>query len=425
MSKIVLGVTSGIAAYKMLDLVAILKKANHGITVLMTRSARKIVSPADIKELTGENVFIELFPPNFSKSKILKNRKIDHVEIAKFADIFVVAPATANSIAKMANGIADDFITTTLLATQAPTLICPSMNDLMWYHPATQKNLQIIRSFGYEILEPESGALACGTDGIGRLPKVSVISAKIEEILARKKMLAGKKVLVTGGGTLEPIDEARVITNRSSGLMGKALAESAYRFGSEVTFLHAKNATTSHLPIEQVSFVTSKELTDFLTFRLSDFNIVFHSAAVSDFIVSKVDGKIKSDNPHDLHLETTGKIINEIKKINPKITLVGFKAISFSSYEKVKGSHPEPVEGSKKDKNWIPDQVRNDSLKLFKDAGADFVVVNDISRKDIGFESTDNEVYLVSKDEKIVKIEKAPKSKIASEIIKTIYTIGV
>ncbi len=401
MSHIVIGISSGIAAYKTVDLIKLLKKDGHSIYVMMTKKAMYIVSPGKIEEITGYPVFMNLFEDRFSYEEILKRKKVDHIEVAKKADIFVIAPATANTLAKVAHGIADDFISTSILATTAPVLICPSMNDNMWHHPATQNNLKILGSYGYEIMDPESGALACGTDGIGRLPQIKDIKKQIESILSRKKLLAGKRVVVTGGGTIESIDDVRVITNRSSGKMGKALAEMAYRYGADVTYFHAHTAETSHLPFQQRSFTTSGDLKKLLDTELQKTDIVFHSAAVSDFTVEKHEGKLPSETNHDLHLKSTEKIINNIKKINPKIILIGFKAIH----------------GSKQD------QIISASQKLIDNASVDYVVVNDISQTDIGFDTEDNEVYILSIDKKVKKVEKASKHKIAEEIIKTIFSL--
>lgn len=394
MSQIVVGISSGIAAYKTIGLIKLLKKDGHRIYVVMTKKSVNIISPDKIKKITGSNVYIDLFDKNFSYKQILQNKNIDHIEIARKADLYVVVPTTANVIAKLAAGIADDFMTTSLLATTAPVLICPSMNDKMWYHPATQRNLKTIQSFGYEILEPESGELACGTNAIGRLPDLKIIKKQIENILLRKKVLNGKRVLVTGGGTIEPIDSVRVITNRSSGKMGKALAEIAYRYGAKTTFFHAKNSIISHLPIEHIPFSTTDELNNLLNNKLNTFDIVFHAAAVSDFIVEKIKGKISSNGKHNLSLKPNIKIINNIKKINPNILLVAFKAIYGSSKK----------------------QIISESQKLITNAHADYIIVNDISRPDIGFETEENEIYIISKDKKVKKVDKTHKQKIAEKI---------
>jgi len=416
MSHIVIGISSGIAAFKSLNLIKLLKKDGHNIYVMMTKKATHIVSPGKIEEITGYPVFMNLFEDSFSYEQILKRKKVDHIEIAKKADIFVVVPATANTIAKFAHGIADEFISTSILATTAPVLICPSMNSNMWHHPATQENLIKLRSYGYEIMNPSSGALACGTEGIGRLPEVANIKKLIESVLSRKKLLHGKKVVVTGGGTIEPIDDVRVITNRSSGKMGKALAEMAYRYGATVTYLHSRNSEMSRLPFDQESFTTSKDLEKLVDNKLKDADIIFHSAAVSDFTVDKQEGKISSEKSHQLHLETNGKIINSIKKMSPKAILIGFKAISFCH------SCTRLLVRQEDRKLDVLKQVQEDSNKLFKNAKADYVIVNDISRNDIGFDSEDNEVFIVSKDKKMKKVEKTSKRNIAERIITEIFS---
>jgi phosphopantothenoylcysteine decarboxylase/phosphopantothenate--cysteine ligase len=370
-----------------------------------------MLSPGKVEELTGNITYMNLFDDAFSYEQILRKRKVDHVELAKKADIFVIAPATANSIAKLASGIADDFMSTTVLATQAPVLVCPSMNNVMWYHPATQKNLNLLASYGYEVLTPEVGKLACGTDGIGRLPEMKVIAKATNEILDRAQLLAGKKVIVTAGGTEESIDDARVITNRSSGKMGLALAEMAYRYGAEVTLIHSQSSVISHLPITQESYTSVTELSSLLKKKLPKTDIVIHAAAVSDFTVKKVEKKLDSSVPHSITLSPTKKIINEIKKINPNVILVGFKAVSSIGHG---GNRPER---SRRTKESITDKTK----KLFDDAGADYVVVNDISRADIGFESDENEVHIMGKEGLIKHIPKAPKREVAREILDAIF----
>ena len=417
MSKktIVIGVSSGIAAFKILDLIKLYKKQGHDVFVMMTKKASFMLSPGKVEELTGNITYMNLFDDAFSYEHILRKRKVDHIELAKKADIVVIAPATANSIAKLAHGIADDFMTTAVLATQAPVLVCPSMNDVMWHHPATQRNLTLLESYGYEVLTPEVGKLACGTDGIGRLPEMNVIAQATYEILERAQLLAGKKVIVTSGGTSEPIDDARVITNRSSGKMGLALAEIAYRYGADVTLIRSQSSMVSHLPIKQILFSTTEQLSSCLTEQLINTDIVIHAAAVSDFTVKKAGEKLSSSIPHSMTLSPTEKIINGIKKINPEITLVGFKATSLSHSR---------VDGNLKIlKQALPAgrQVQDDSKKLFKHACADYVIVNDISRPDIGFESDENEVYILDKKKIMKHIHKASKREVAKEILNTIF----
>ena len=399
MSNIVIGISSGIAAYKISDLIKKLIKSGHYINVIMTKNSVHLISPGKVEELTGNKVFLNLFEENFTPEKILDERKVDHIEVAKNADLFIVAPATANTTAKLAMGIADDFLTTAILATTAPVLICPSMNTNMWNHPATQKNLKQIQSFGYEILFPATGKLACGTHGRGRLPETQEIEQTVEMILSRKKILKGQKVIITSGGTTEPIDDARVITNRSSGKMGKALAEAAYRYGANTTFIRAERSVKSNLPIKQVTFTTSTDLEKILQHEVKNADIIFHAAAVSDFIPNKVDGKINSDKRLEIEFEPTRKIINKIKNINSKCILVAFKAVSTSDESEIK--------------------VKTD--KLFKNSHADYIIVNNISRTDIGFESDENEVQILGNDGKIKFIPINSKEAIAREIVEKIF----
>lgn len=396
MSNIVIGISSGIAAYKIVDLIEILLKKKHTVDVMMTQKASYMISPGKVEEMTGRQVYINLFEDNFSYEQVLKRRKVDHIELAKQADVFVIAPATANIIAKMASGIADDFLTTSLLATHSPVLICPSMNDVMWFHPATQHNLKTLESFGYEVFSPASGSLACGTEGIGRLQEPKDIAREIELILSRTHKLKSKKVLVTGGGTIEPIDDVRVITNRGSGKMGKALAEICYRYGADVTFIHSEQSVTSHLPISSIVFHSTEELAEIIKKEVKDADILFHTAAVSDFSADKFMGKIESSKEINVELKPTPKIINKVKSWNPKTKLIGFKAVTSNN----------------------EDEIKKQAGKLFENADADYVIVNDVSRHDIGFESNENEVYIVTPDKKITKLEKASKIHIAEELLK-------
>lgn len=399
--KIILGISSGIAAFKVIDLIEILKKNRHEIFVVMTEKASNMISPEKLEELTGNSISINLFDENFSYKNILKTRKVDHIEVAKKADLMVIAPATANTIAKIASGIADDFLTTTLLATKAPVLICPSMNSNMFCNPATQHNLKKIRSYGYEILEPDSGELACGTSGVGRLPDPKQIAKYIEDIFKRSKEMKGKKIIITSGGTQESIDDVRIITNNSSGKMGKAIAEDCFLKGAEVTFIRAKKSAETNLPIKQLLFQTSSDLAEILEKEVKNADIVFHAAAVSDFKIKKYNGKISSKNDVQINLEPSQKIINKIKQWNPDVFLVGFKALF----------------------NLDKKEIVKQAKKLIQDAGADLVVVNDISRKDIGFESDKNEVYLVDKNFNIEKIDKASKKEIAKKILEEVIIL--
>ena len=396
--NITICISSGIAAYKIPDLIKILKAKGHDITVIMTESATKMIAIKEVEKASGNKVFSKLFEKNFNYKKILESRKVDHIEVAKKTDLFIIAPATANTVAKLAQGITDDFLTTTILATLSPVLVCPSMNTNMWFHPATKKNIATLISYGYYVMDPESGDLACGTEGLGRLPKVENIAKEAENILKISKRLKGKKIIVTSGGTIEPIDSARVLTNRSTGKMGVALAEECYRHGARVLLVRSESSIGTHLPIKQMTFQTAKDLETILQNEVPSHNTILHAAAVSDFTTKKIEDKLDSVKPISLTLQPTRKIINEIKKWNSKIKLIGFKA----------------VHGIDKDK------IKTVVGKKFKDTDVDYLIVNDISRNDVGFATEDNEVYIFSKKGMIKKIDKTSKKEIAKKIIELI-----
>lgn len=395
--KITIGISSGIAAFKILDLIPLLKKQGHETQVILTHSAQEMISVKEVETLTKNKVWTTLFEKDFNYKEVLKERKVEHIGVATDTDLFVIAPATANTIAKLAHGIADDFLTTTILATVKPILVVPSMNTHMWNHPATQKNVKILQQFGYSVMTPNSGWLACGVQGVGRLPEVAEIASEIDLMTKNASRFKGKKVLITVGGTSEPIDSARVLTNKSTGKMGVALAESYYKQGADVLLVRAENSISTDLPIEQVTFVTAQDLHNILERRSVEFDTIIHAAAVSDYTVEQFDGKIDSAQAVSLELLPTPKILNEIKKWNPHAQLIGFKAVHGIS---------EDLFGSLDEK--------------FTDSQADFFIVNDISRNDIGFSSDENEVYVVSKDKKVTKIDKNSKKEIAKEIINLI-----
>lgn len=437
--NIVLGVSSSIASGKVPDIVRLLKKNGHHVTVMMTKKASYMISPGILEELTGNRVYVALFEDAVSYEDIKKTAHIDHIDVAKKADLVAIVPATAHTIAKMAHGIADDFITTTVLATPAPVLVAPAMNTNMWLHPATQENIRTLRRYGYEIISPASGKLACGTTGLGRLPEPPEIVAAIEEIRARKTSLKGKTVLITAGGTEEPIDQVRTITNRSSGKMGTAIAEMCYRFGAQVIFLHARSCPTLPLPILQHKFSTAHDLLSLMKIHVKDADMVFHAAAVSDFTTTPLEGKIDSSQSLKLLLQPAHKLINDIKKFNPHVILIGFKAIALSPQTKrpqgAKTADPDSpchselvsetfceISNSERE---VDELVRSKSQKLFSDAHADFVVVNDVGRSDIGFGSDENEVWVIDSKGKITHIPKVSKVKVAEELLLRLINTGV
>jgi len=446
--QIVIGVSSGIAGYKVVDLIELLKQKEIVVIVIMTKSAVAMFGSAPFEKASGRKVYVDLFEQNFTYKKVLAERKVDHIDVSSKADLFVIAPATANTIAKMAYGLADDFLTTSLLATTAPVLVCPSMNTNMWNHPATVANRERLRGMGYIVLSPDIGDLACGTWGAGRLPPVEVIADAIDLLLKRTQALSGKRVLVTAGGTQEAIDAVRVITNRSTGKMGAAIADACWQRGAVVTLLCSKTAL-SHIrhswrilpqgtPVTTMQYLstpwrkktedtsevarrdssdgggnkeenrlikvevfeTSAELEQLMISHVKSCDIVIHCAAVSDFVPSQsLDRKIDSNKPLKIILKPAKKLLHHIKKWNPKVLLIGFKAV-YQLTEK---------------------QLIEEGKKKVLASGADYIIVNDVGRPGIGFGVDDNEVYIVGAKGLVNKIDKSPKRIIAAKILDWIF----
>jgi len=318
--KILLGVTGSIAAYKALDLASRLRKKGHQVTAVMTRSACQLVGPASFESLTGNPVALELFPKQ-------KPQQIEHISLAQWADLVLIAPATANFLGKAAHGIADDLLTTVALAATSPILIAPAMNVNMWQAQAVQENLKKLKAFGWKIIEPESGRLACGDTGKGRLASLEAIEKAIEEALYPNQQLAGVPILITAGRTEEDIDPVRTITNRSSGRMGYALAEEAAARGAKVTLITGPADLT--LPdVEKVVKVrTAEQMSQAVKKHLPLNKALIMTAAVADFRPSKTSAqKIKRGSGSlDLKLEPVGDILAQASKNNKKqALLVGF-----------------------------------------------------------------------------------------------------
>lgn len=396
---VVIGITSGIAAYKAIELIQILKSEGITVKAIMTHSATKMLSIKEVEEATGTPVFVDLFEKDFDYKKVLQIREVDHIQVADSADLMVIVPATANSIAKIAHGLADDFLTTTVLAVTAPVLVCPSMNVHMWNNPVVQDNVEKLKKNGYLIVEPVEGMLACGYEGKGRLEDITIIKDEILQQLQLRDSLKGKKIIVTAGGTSERIDDARVITNRSSGKMGIAIAKECYRRGADVLLLRAESTSTVGYGITEETFSTPEDLSLLIEKNVGNYDVIFHAAAVSDFSIEQHIGKLPSTDAHTVTLKPREKIVNKIKEINPNIFLVAFKAES----EKDEGKLVVAAE------------------KKLQEANADAVVVNDISRKDRGFASDTNEVFVVLKKGESVKIPLQLKSEVAKSILNALF----
>ncbi len=398
-NNILIGVTGGIAAYKVIGLIDLLKKEGSNVSVIMTKGATGMISQKDFEKASGNKVYTDLFDKDFNYKKILDKKQVDHIQLADKSDVMVIIPATANIIGKLANGLADDFLTTTALAITSPIILCPSMNVNMWGNPIVQENLAKLKSVGYQVIEPTAGMLACGYEGVGRLENVEIINKEINKLLKKNNSMKGQKVIVTAGGTVEKIDEVRSITNRSSGKMGVAIAEECYLRGTDVLLLRAKNSVRPRYLIKEKIFNTAEELLYLIKVNIKNTDLFFQVAAVSDFKVAKpISGKLSSDRSINLKLTPQIKIIDQIKKLSPKTFLVAFKA-EYDLSEK--------------------DLIKEGQKKL-KESNADAVIANDISRKDRGFECENNEVYIISKNKEVKKIPLTTKREVAKKILNSI-----
>ncbi|HDM32655.1 MAG TPA: bifunctional phosphopantothenoylcysteine decarboxylase/phosphopantothenate--cysteine ligase CoaBC [Deltaproteobacteria bacterium] len=365
--SIVVGVTGGIAAYKSAELVRLLILEGARVQVAMTEHAQRFVGPLTFEALTGTRVITHMFDQD--------GVVMDHISWGQECDVVVIAPATANFVAKMAHGIADDFLSTMVVAATAPILVCPAMNNNMYESPSVQENLRILTGRGVNIVEPAEGALACRASGKGRLPEPTEIVDEIKRVLSPKDM-KGLKILVSAGPTVEPIDPVRFISNRSSGKMGYAIARVAHYRGGEVTLVSGPTALRPPLGVEAIGIKTAEEMKEEILARARTHDVVIMCAAVVDYRPKKAEAhKIKKeDSEFQLELERTPDILMELgekRKGMPRI-VVGFAAETH-------------------------DLMENAEQKLRK-KNLDMIVVNDVSRSDAGFEVDTNQVKILYKD---------------------------
>lgn len=391
--KIVLGVTGGIAAYKSAEVASRLKKAGADVRVVMTRHATEFIAPRTFQEITKNPVAVEMFADvvNFDES---------HISLANFADAFLIAPATANFLAKIAHGIADDLLTTTVLATPAQVIVSPAMNTVMLENPATQDNLKILESRGIKIIEPATGKLACGTVGKGRLPEPAEICAYIEKFFDGDKNLnlRGKKILVTAGGTVEPIDPVRYIGNRSSGKMGYELAAAAKRHGADVILISARDLPV----IDGVNFVKVESAMKMRSAVLSEYDTadaVIMSAAVSDYRVKNVASqKIKKDSDTlTLELVKNPDILKELGHLKKSQVLIGFAAETENLLEYAR--------------------------KKLEEKNLEMIVANDVTAEGAGFSVDTNIASLIYRDGTVENFAKMSKKDLAEKIIERLAKI--
>lgn len=362
--KVTVGVSGGIAAYKAAELVRALQRQALEVHVVMTEAAQQFVQPLTFAALTGHKVIASLWAQNPGESTL--DSAIEHISEAEWADALVVAPATANILAKFAHGIADDFLSTLYLATTAPVVVAPAMNVNMWQHAATQANLETLRSRGVRIVQPGSGYLACGMVGEGRMAEPESILTAVLETLHQRNDLSGETVLVTAGGTREAVDPVRFIGNRSSGKMGYAIAEAARSRGARVVLVTAPTALRPPAGCEVVSVTTADEMRAAVLSRLPEATMVVKAAAVADYRpVAPADQKLKRSGPMTLELVPTEDILAEAARLRKPGTLViGFAA--------------ETENG-----------LQHGRDKLLR-KGVDAIVLNDVSREGMGFDSDQN-----------------------------------
>lgn len=382
--KIVVGVTGGIAAYKACDLVSRLKKRGAQVRVVLTEHACQFVQPLTFETLSGNPAYTDSFDRKY---------EIEHVALAKWADLLLIAPATANCMAKMACGIADDLLSTTCLAVRCPVLIAPAMNSAMWRNPATQANLALLRSRGLRFVGPEAGHLACGDDDVGRMSEPEQIVEAVEAILNPLRDLQGLNVLVTAGPTVERIDPVRYITNRSTGKMGYALAEAARDRGANVTLISGPTKLTAPEGVEFVQIESSAQLCAAVLERGGKADVVVQAAAPADFRPKHVaERKIKKTGESmTLELEATTDIAAELgRRKQPGQILVAFAA----------------------ETNDVMDNARGKLIKK----NADMVVANDVSRSDAGFGVDTNVITLITASD-VRALEKMSKRAAADAIL--------
>jgi phosphopantothenoylcysteine decarboxylase/phosphopantothenate--cysteine ligase len=367
--KVALGVTGGIAAYKAAELVRLLQDKGIRVQVVMTRAAQEFVRPLTFAALSGEKVITDLFGAGAEDPNI--DSAVEHIAVAQTIDALVVAPATADAIAKFAHGEANDFLTTLFLATTAPVVIAPAMNVNMWENAATQANLKTLKARGYAIVEPDSGYLACGMVGAGRLAANETIVKAVLKALGAGQDLAGETVLVTAGPTREPIDPVRYIGNRSSGKMGYALAEAALRRGAKVILISGPTALTPPSSAEVVQVQTAQQMRDAVLAHLDLATIVIKAAAVADFTVRVAAGeKIKRKGPMALELEPTVDILAEVGAKKGSRIIIGFAAET--------------------------NDVLANARKKLESKRLDAIVLNDVSQPGIGFDSERNAVTILT-----------------------------
>lgn len=390
--NVVLGVTGGIAVYKAIEVVSRLKKAGANVHVIMTKSAAHFVTPLTFREISGNPVITDMWDEP-------KTWNVQHIALATLADLFLIIPATANIIGKIANGIADDMLSTTVMATKAPVIIAPAMNTNMFLNAIVQNNMLKLVNAGYHIIEPETGMLACGVEGQGRLPEPAAIINKIMDLISFDQTLLGKKVLVTAGGTREPIDPVRYISNHSSGKMGYALAKAAAKRGADVILITAPTSLPDPVGITIKKINTAKEMLEAVLLEYDKVDIVIKAAAVADYRIEQAyDQKIKKKGDTlTLNLTKNPDILYELGQRKTHQILVGFAAETINL-------------------------IHNASEKL-QAKNLDMIVANDVTLPGAGFNADTNIVKLLYRNGKVEELPKESKERLSEKILDKICSL--
>lgn len=386
---VVLGVSSSIAAYKAASIASALVKKGCDIHVIMTQNATKFISPITFEELTKHKCLVDTFDRNFEYN-------IAHIALAQKADVFIIAPATANVIGKIANGIADDMLTTTIMAAKCPKIIAPAMNTNMYDNPIVQDNLKKLENYGYTVISPADGRLACGAVGKGKLPDESVILDYIERALADKQDFSGKKVLVTAGATRESIDPVRYITNHSSGKMGYAIAKAAMLRGADVTLISGVTSLSPVPFVKTVDVVSAQDMFEAVTEFADESDIIIKSAAVADFRPAKVnENKIK---------KAEGSLVIDLEKTNDILKHIGQNK---RANQIICGFSME-----------TDNMIENSKQKLER-KNLDMIVCNNLKDEGAGFQCDTNKVTIITRNN-IEPLALMSKSEVADEILNRI-----
>jgi phosphopantothenoylcysteine decarboxylase / phosphopantothenate---cysteine ligase len=388
--KVALGVCGGIAAYKAAEIVRMLQDRGIHVQVIMTASAQEFVRPLTFAALSGEKVITSMFSGDAGAEPNIDSA-IEHIAVGQSIDALVVAPATADVLAKFAQGIANDFLTTLYLATTAPVVVAPAMNVNMWEHPATQQNLEGLRKRGVRIVEPGSGYLACGMTGPGRLAENEAVVAAVMEALGASQDLAGETILITAGPTREKIDPVRYLTNRSSGRMGYALAEAALRRGARVLLVSGATALEPPSAAEVTWVESASQMLEAVLRLLPEASIVIKAAAVADYTIGNpLDEKIKHTGRMTLELDPTTDILAEIARRKTSQIVIGFAAETQNIVENAR--------------------------KKLVSKSLDAIVVNDVSREGVGFDSERNAVTILTSSE-TVNVPETTKWEVAQRVL--------